>query len=264
MRRSSLKKRREDRIGYLVSGGVICIFLASLFFYFKVSNSEVEIDKNTLCEKNRDYNKHVILLDITDKYSFIQTNDIKLKVEQIIKELQKGEQLKVYFLTDIISEQLKPAISVCNPGRGDSESYIYSNPTLIKRKWKEKFYIPLSNTINKISNNQSYSRSPLMEMIQIINILEFKSNVKNKKITIISDLIQNSKSFSFFKDNVQTFFKSPYFNKVRTNMSGLDVEIFLTRRDKLEYLQNKNYLEFWGSYIHNQGAMISKIVRIDG
>lgn len=57
----------------------------------------VEVDPITLCSKDGIYKKHLVLIDITDTYNFIQLTNIKSEIETIIKNLDKGEQIQIFF-----------------------------------------------------------------------------------------------------------------------------------------------------------------------
>ena len=241
---------------------IISLVIGALILYKNYNKKN--IDKTTLCEDGTNYNKHIILLDLTDTYNFVQLEDIKQNIEDIIISLSKKEQLKIFFLTNNISKETRSAITICNPGTGDNESYFYKNPDLIKKRYNEKFYLPLSRTVSELDNNNVANLSPIIEMIQWINVKEFK-NSPNNKLTIVSDMIQNGKDFSFFKNKINdNFFTKMYFNKYRTNMKNFKVNILLTRRAKYQNLQNQNYLNFWIKYFNKQNAEINRIIRIDG
>lgn len=257
--------KKFNILGWILSSSLIIIIIIASYFIIKLKLDKRDIDKVTLCDKNFSYGKHIILVDITDKYNFMQINDIKLNLENIIKKLEKGKQVKVYFLNDNVTEKDLPVINICNPGTGSDSSYIYSNPKLIEKQWNEKFYKPLSNTMNVLENDQTYSYSPIIEMIQWINIVEFKnSNENENKLTIISDMIQNSKEYSFFKNKINNFEETSFFNKYRTNMKNFEVQIMLTRRDNLNKFQTPEYIDFWIKYFGLQNAVINSIKRIDG
>jgi hypothetical protein len=101
-------------------------------------------------------------------------------------------------------------------------------------------------------------------MIQWINVKEFKnSDFSLNKLTIISDMIQNSPEYSFFKNKIDTYKNSDYYLKYKTNMQNFEVQIMLTRRDKMSKYQSNEYLDFWLKYFELQNAIIKEIKRID-
>ncbi|MCT7646835.1 hypothetical protein [Aliarcobacter butzleri] len=259
------KDNRNTILSWILLAIVITVGIFLIGIYLKFTMNKSEIDKVTLCEKNASYGKHIILLDITDKYNFIQINDIKINIENIIKNLGKGKQVKVYFLNDKVTQDDLPVINICNPGNGDANSYIYSNPRLLEKQWTEKFYKPLSNTLNIIEKENVFSYSPIIEMIQWINVNEFKNfESTDNKLTIISDMIQNSPEYSFLKNKINDFDNSDFYLKYKTNMQNFTVQILLTRRDKMNKYQNNEYLDFWLKYFELQNAIVNTIKRIDG
>ena len=260
-----LRKNKNIFLGWILLTLAFIISISLLGFYLKFTMDKNEIDKVTLCEKNVSYGKHIILLDITDKYNFIQINDIRMNIEGIIKNLEKGKQVKVYFLNDKVTQDDIPAIEICNPGNGKLDSYIHSNPRHLEKQWNEKFYKPLSNTLTIIEKDNIFTYSPIIEMIQWINVKEFKnSDFSLNKLTIISDMIQNSPEYSFFKNKIDTYKNSDYYLKYKTNMQNFEVQIMLTRRDIMSKYQSNEYLDFWLKYFELQNAIIKEIKRIDG
>lgn len=272
MARYSRKKNSNtisNMIGIVLFLLVISIVSIGAYYYYNNIQEKKNIDKKTMCNNNINYSKNIVLLDMTDSYSYIQISDIKLRIENLIRSLPEGEQLKVYFLKDIVDETVKPAITICNPGRGEGKSYLYSNPKLIEKKWEDQFYKPLKNTINAISDGKTYSTSPIIEIIQLINILEFKSHINDfgkNKLIIISDMIQNSKEYSFFRNDVdiKRFNQSTYFDKYKSNMMNFEVDLMFIRRTKYKELQSQRQVDFWINYFTIQNAEINKIIKVDG
>jgi len=259
------KKKSYSNLIAAISIFLLLIFVAVVAYTYinKIKDID-EIDKVTFCSKTKSYDKHVILLDITEKYNFVQVNDIKNNIEKLIKELAIGEKLEIYFLKDKVSEKDIPALEVCNPNSGDNSDFLFSNPRLLKKNWNEKFYQPLMNTMNVIDEENEYNSSPILEMIQWINVRTFKPNVDStNKLTIVSDMIQNSKNVSFFKDNISKL-NNDANTKFITNMNNVEVNLLVIYRNKYKKFQTKQHIEFWLKYFTKQKALVNTIKRIDG
>ena len=91
--------------------------------------------------------------------------------------------------------------------------------------------------------------------------------MQNYKITIISDMIQNSENVSFFKTRLASlshFIDSPGYIKVRTDLDNVDVDIVVVRRDRYEALQSRKYINFWVDVLSSMNARVDNIKATDG
>jgi hypothetical protein len=159
-------------------------------------------------------------------------------------------------------------MEVCNPGKGEDISGLVGNKKLVIQKWEDKLYSPLSKILSDFDEREQITdNSPIFETIQMINNLSLKkSKVGTKtRFTIISDFIQHSKDYSFFRNkNIKSFWTSNYYKKVYTKFEKINVSLLFIRRNGREKYLNKRYLDFWKKYFIKLGSENVTIGRLEG
>jgi len=262
------KKQKSDKLGYVLIGAVVLI-LGSIGVFIAM-NRTVEVDKLTMCRVDGNFDRQIIVLDMTDNYNEIQVQQIKHIIESIVDHLAVREQLQLFFIDSTIPSKMKPELLLCNPGDGAGKSEIYSNPKLFKKRWEKRFHEPLNEKMQELSGAYTSTTSPIIETIQAVNNIAIpyeREDGHHYKITIISDMIQNSQSLSFFKKRssmLTHFVDSPSYVKTRTDLSGVDLDIVIVRRDKYEALQSRDYIDFWVELFSSMDANVENIKATDG
>lgn len=262
------KKEKSDKIGYLLIGIVVLIIGAVGVFI--AMNRGVEVDKKSMCRLDGDFDRHIVILDMTDNYNKIQIQQIKHIIENIVDNLDVSEQLQLFFINNTLPSEMKPAFALCNPGDGEGKSEIYSNPKLFKKRWDKRFHTPLKAKLATLSGNYTSTTSPILETIQAVNNIALpyvRDDLHHYKVTIISDMIQNSKNLSFFKTHgsaLKKFINTPEYMKVRTDLKDVDINIVMVRREKFESLQSRAYVDFWIEVLSNMSANVENIKVTDG
>ena len=137
-RKKSVTKRGKKSTGNLAGIliiSVVVILVASIIYSFVfVSSNQVKRNKDNLCRVDGQYNKHVVVLDITGKYSLLQHKTIRSSIENIVKNLELEEQLQFYFITDNVATVVKPLMEVCNPGKGENINGLVGNKKVSNSK----------------------------------------------------------------------------------------------------------------------------------
>jgi hypothetical protein len=247
---------------------VVAVIVAIAVFI--VMHRGAEIDKESMCRSDGAFDRHIVILDMTDNYNAIQVQQIKHIINNIVSNLAVTEQLQLYFINNTMPSETKAELLLCNPGDGAGKSEIYSNPKLFKKRWNERFYSPLMAKIKALSGDYTSSTSPILETIQAVNNLAFpyvREGQHKYKITLISDMIQNSDELSFFKTSASSlahFIDSPGYIKTRTDLDGVDIDIVVVRRDQFESLQSREYIDFWVEVLTSMSANVENIKLTDG
>ena len=262
------KKEKSDKLGYVLIT-VVVLILGSIGVFIAM-NRGVEVDKTTMCRLDGNFDRQIVVLDMTDNYNAIQVQQIKHIIENIVNNLAVSEQLQLFFIDSTMPSEMKPALSLCNPGDGAGKSEIYSNPKLFKQRWEKRFHTPLSVKMQALNGEYTSTTSPIIETIQAVNNIAIpyvREEGRRYKITIISDMIQNSESLSFFKTGASSlahFVDSPAYVKTRTDLDGVDLDIVIVRRDKYEGLQSREYIDFWVELFSSMNANVENIKATDG
>jgi len=262
------KKEKSDKLGYLLIAVVVTVLTSIAVFI--AMNRGVEVDKKSMCRSDGVFDRHIVILDMTDNYNSIQVQQIKHIINNIVENLAVTEQLQLYFINNTMPSEMKAEFALCNPGDGAGKSEIYSNPKLFKKRWDKRFYRPLMAKMKDLSGDYTSTNSPILETIQAVNNIALpyvREDDSRYKVTIISDMIQNSKELSFFKtrsSSLAHFVDSPGYIKTRTDLEGVDIDIVIVRRDKFESLQSRDYIDFWVEVLTSMSANVENIKLTDG
>jgi hypothetical protein len=262
------KKDKSDKLGYILIAVVVTILSAVAVFI--AMNRGVEVDKASMCRLDGVFDRHIVILDMTDNYNSIQVQQIKHIIENIVDNLAVSEQLQLYFIDSTMPSEMKAELSLCNPGDGKGKSEIYSNPKLFQKRWEKRFHTPLMAKLTELSGDYTSTTSPILETIQAVNNIALpyvREDGRRYKVTIISDMIQNSDALSFFKTRASSlvhFVDSPGYIKTRTDLDGVDIDIVIVRRDKFESLQSRDYIDFWVEVLTSMSANVDNIKLTDG
>lgn len=269
-KKSETKRAKKDDgnlVGILIISTVVLLVIGIIYAFVSVSSEKIERNKENLCRVDGNYNKHVIVLDITGRYSLIQHKTIRQAIENEVKDLALDEQLQLYFITDSVVAGVKPLMEVCNPGKGENVDGLTGNKRLIKKKWEDKLYNPLNKILSDFDANPTIAaKSPILETIQMINNLSLKKSKEGTKtrFTIMSDFIQNSDDYSFFRNKIENFWNSNYRHKIYTKFDDVDVKLMFIRRNGREEYLSEKYLDFWKKIFEESGSKKVTVERIEG
>ena len=179
-----------------------------------------------------------------------------------------GTHIALYVIDDKERKVIGPDFEICAPRTGNEANALYENPKLIRQRWLERFEQPLDRAIAGFMQPSKADYSPIMEILQVVSLSAFppEANTAKKKIIIISDMLQHTPEWSNYRGQMD-FGKlkdTAYFQRIRTDLHGAEVEILYVRRDGAEKLQTKRHAYFWADFIQAIGGKVTLIEKIDG
>jgi hypothetical protein len=234
---------------------IVSVFVAASIYLYRehLIKSKIELNKETLCHENGAYAYHVILIDNSEVYSPIQKADIKKRLNSLINNIKTNEKISFFIVNDESINSLNPVFSKCKIRDGQNADDLIENRKKIIQKKKNKFDDPLGETIESITSKRNASMtSPIFEMIQAVAVFGFplagNTGEKTKRLVIFSDLLQNTNDFSFYRTTTEngSFWNTDYFKRVKTDLTGVDVKIFILRNKSQKV---KELVVFWESLL---------------
>lgn len=252
----------------LITLGILALLAGVGFlFYWQQNQKSITLD-DRLCPINAPIEgHHVFLIDQTDPFTEIQQQAFKIKMQQMLVQVPQYHLVSVYTVNSDYKDHQTPLIERCNPGNGDGLSEMTNNVNKIKKRYQAEFVEPLQNLVTQIDTTIEDSSSPIMETIQTVNLNSFLKdpNDMQKHLVIVSDLIQNTPLINMYRTknlNFKAFEKQFAYQKVSTNLSGVDVDIlWLKRRPEI---QNKALTDFWEQYFMNNHAQLKALEPLEG
>ena len=258
---------QEDKKGVVII--IICavFFISISVFAIIVNNDKIELDKITLCPTKEPPRGHTaILVDRTDPLSQAQTKWLFELVNNIKASLSVHEKLSVIPITKESGKFIDPIFSLCSPRKGDSASVIYENPNKLRLKFELKFGQPLQKILDKLRKGETYDESPIIESIQrLTEDKSFSSIAENRKIIIISDMLQNTRPINHYKKySPDTFVESKYFNQIKPELNNTCVTIYyLASSDpKARNFQGERHKNFWKKFFKKSNAGCFSLIPI--
>jgi hypothetical protein len=261
-------RRGESKLGIIVASFlmfVVVVFIGGIFT-FSANNELKEIDEKTLCYKD-DVPTDIIaiLIDSTEPLDEKTVRNAQLEIENIIKNSPTNTLVNLYAIETGSEKHIRPIANLCKPDDGTSASELTSSPAWIKKIFNDKFVLPLADHLTSLLKMPPSTSSPIIESLQSAVIESFLSheNSGDKKIVLISDMIQNTSMYSFYKESVS--FNS-YFSKVKNSGSGLlnltDINIqVLVVPNNVPNGTREDLTRFWGKFFRENNANSNVILR---
>lgn len=236
--------------------------------YITVARDSRSLDKVTLCPE-RPASVTVLLVDVTDAMNLPQQQDFQNQLVQLKNSIPRYGQLSVVRVDATASDLLRPVIVRCNPGTAADTDELKGNPGKLQRQWSEGFDRPLAAAFRSITSASGAAQSPIMESIQSVALTELQRPGQAdvpKRLIVASDLLQNTHYINFYKPlpTRVDFTSSSAFRRVRTDLRGIDVELWQLERDDAGTTQPRALSDLWQGAIEAQGGIVSRIYNVSG
>lgn len=269
-RLSQVEKRRnqEQRKGvFLIVVVAIAVIGVAAAYFAAVDNQRV-LDPTTLCPQDPS-SVTVLLVDVTDPMNLPQQQDFLNQLTKLKNSIPRFGQLTVMRVDSTGETLLTPIITRCSPGTGSDTDDIKGNPQKVQKQWEDGFAEPLDVAFKSIVRASGADQSPIIESLQSVALTEFQKPGREdvpKRLVIASDLLQNTQGISFYKKlpTPEDFVRSEAFRRVRTDLRGVDVELWQLQRLDAARTQPRALSELWERAIAEQGGMITRLYNVSG
>jgi hypothetical protein len=262
------RKAARDRLG-LVLIALAILLACGLFAASKyIQGKRPALDNASMCPVDGPAGLIVLLVDTTDPLNAIQQADLRNQLERLKSGMPKYYAIEVYTVSEPKEGLLKPlGARVCNPGDSRDASELTSNPRLIKERWEKRFSAPLEDLFTRMLVAPTAKESPIFESIQSVAVTAFGSlhdSTSHRTLVIVSDMLQNMPEYSQYRQigTFQDFEHSAYYQRIKPDLRGVDVELYYIRRD--QNVQLSKHILFWQDYFVAAGATLTHVVRLEG
>ncbi len=266
--------RRKQWIGVLLLALVAATIAALFGVKLMLEDRRTPLDPDTLCPTTGPSGYLAIVFDKTDSYNPIQQRFLHRWFNTLEQQIPAGTRVSLYVIDGRDEPRLDPELSLCNPGDGSDANVLYENPALLNKRWQTRFQQPLEQAIATSIEPAKADSSPIFEILQTVALSAFPPNVGTdapdpatpRKIVLVSDMIQHTPEWSHYRGqlDMKRLQATPYYQKVRTDLQGAEVQILYVRRAGSEQLQTKRHALFWADYIQSIGGRVTLVERIDG
>lgn len=263
--RARKAEQSDKRTGIILGtlGVILIISLAGLVWWFKEMKDV--LDPLTMCPKKGPYLVHVLLFDQSDPISPQQALAVRQKIDAIKDSAKPGYRFDIYSFEGDAKNVLTPILSICSPGRKEDANELYQNPDRFRKRYEEKFSPALDKVVSQLLEQSKRPNSPIVESLKAASLSSFgpiRSEATKLRVTMISDMIQNTAAYSHLKTdpNFQQLSKSAAWPTLRPDLKGAEVDIVYLLRPEAKRagatVQNQGHQLFWEQLIRASGGQL--------
>lgn len=266
MPRKAKKKKRDN--GSLVGAlSLICIVLvvgatAGIFYYFYTQSQGPEIDEASLCPETGPEAHLAILVDTTDPMSLTQLETARQHIERKISDAAVNTRISFSTVNPEGSVRESTFFSMCKPQSGADADMLTQNPRMIEERFQTEFAGPIQDAMDALMTVPEADASPIMESAQ-----EFAARIPGfivsdvpRELVLMSDLVQHSDIFSFFRgDDWESFSRSDGPARFGSAFEGATVTVLRLPRltERMAEIE-----DFWVRYFDAQGIQRVRVTPI--
>jgi len=246
---------------------VVAVVLLVGGAYFWATSSRRSLDEQ-LCPTTPD-SVTVLLVDVTDPMNMAQRQDFENQLTKLKNSIPRYGKLIVAKVDATGDRLLSPVITRCNPGTADDVSSTTGDPAAVQKQWDEGFDAPLREAFKRLDSATGADKSPILESIQSVALTELQKPGQEKlpkRLIVASDLLQNTADLSFYRSlpDPRSFTDSPLFRRVRTDLRGVEVELWMLERSDAATTQPRSLADLWERIIDAEGGDMRRIYNVSG
>lgn len=262
------RARDEQRAALLKIVGVLAVVVAVGVLYFSVRSGARDLDPETLCPTKVD-SVAVLLVDVTDPMNAAQRQDFSNQLTRLKNSIPRYGKLIVAKVDATGSNLLAPVITRCNPGTAEDVSSATGDPAAVQKQWEEGFDRPLTQAFERLATASAAGQSPILESIQSVALTELqKPGLEGtpRRLVVASDLLQNTGDASFYRDlpEPRAFVDGPVFRRLRTDLRGVEVELWMLERADAASTQPRALADLWERIVDAEGGEVRRIYNVSG
>jgi hypothetical protein len=244
------------------------VVIAVVGIYVTVQASHRTLDLVTLCPA-KPTSVTVLLVDVTDPMNTPQRQDFMNQLARLENSIPRYGELVVSKVDPTDANLLSPVITRCNPGTAADVSEATGDPATVQKQWADGFDKPLQAAFERIATASGADKSPIMESIQSVALTEFQKPGREgmpRRLIVASDLLQNTGDVSFYRGlpDPQAFTSSPAFRRARTDLRGIDVELWMLERTDAASTQPRALADLWDRIVTSQGGDLKRVYNVSG
>ena len=211
------------------------------------------IDEASLCPSGGAVGHLAILVDTTDPISLSQLQAARQRIERKIADAPFGTRVSFSTVSPNLDLRDDAFFSMCKPQAGADASILTQNPAMIEARFQAEFAGPVSNVMNALLSVPEAPNSPIMESAQEFasRIPGFSSIDVPRELVLLSDLMQHSATFSFYRgDNWEGFASMGGPTRFGSNFRDASVSVL-----RIPRLPDRTAIvdDFWVRYFDAQG-----------
>lgn len=255
------KKKKRDA---LVGGSLIALGLLILgaLIVLIIVLQPVDRDPNTNCPVDGPRAIHAIMIDRSDPLTPSQVQQVKQHLQRLISRTAEDTRLDIYSFEGSLTDVLEPTLTICAPRRPEDIDPWAQGPIPAKEIYR-RFADRLNSEVDELLAAHTQPVSPIIESLRGATQTSFGLVDPREiplKITLISDLIQNTRTVSHFRvpPDFDALQHSNLWSVLRPDFKGAEVEVLYILRPNAmrsgQPIQNIGHQQFWEALLIASGG----------
>ncbi|MCY4237087.1 MAG: hypothetical protein OXC93_01815 [Rhodospirillaceae bacterium] len=243
----------KNALWYFLAALVIVILVGMAALWFQ--NRSEGTGENLCPAKSGPAAGLAVLLDLTDPLENVQIERLRGILDRRIAEAVPNTLIAVGAVHADTGAR-GADFALCKPESGERANEIYENPRMIAERYRKKFRLPFDKILERMLRSPKADSSPIMESLQalLVGTSGFVDAKYPRRVIIVSDLLQHSAAFSFYRrDRWATFVRSPNAQRLAGRLNGVVVEICRVPRPNAR-IKKAEVDDFWVNYFERAGA----------
>ena len=245
---------KEDKKGIAIIASLVLLGVAVFYLSYQLKPKKYRIDEQSLCSKDEVVKlKKIVLIDKSDKWSSHNIEKMDSWLSEIHEGVAMNSRLNILsiFGNDENSTKVKTLFDKCSPGSNTDCNALYENCRDIKENYDRAFQKPLVEITEMLAKPGEAETSPLFE-----TMTEIVDNIKSEEaeIHIISDFMENSYKFNFYKEVVSVDDAIKEYALPSDMNITVYMHIIERRKHSRELLDEVKNL--WKEYFEKQGITV--------
>lgn len=190
----------------------------------------------------------IILIDQSDPFNSDDRLWVDKELDDAARELPRYSRATLLGLTRT-PYQLAGSFRRCTPGSPNDVNELTDNRGFIEVEWRERFYEPMRLAAEEIMRDAEEPRSPIIEALETIaDRADFTPQQQQRRIVIVSDMVQNSEGFSFLESGISwsAFQRTPLYRAL-PELRGVEIEVHIVPR-RGSSIPPERIRAFWRHY----------------
>lgn len=257
MRRSRNRFSPEDRRGLMLfAAGIAVLAALAAVVLQKIHSPENDYDRQTLCNESLPRQVHnLFIIDVSDAMSAHQKKFLSRHIARLLEASTVNDRFTIFVLDERYSGLSEPVVDLCKPRSAEDVSSLTANRLFVENLYEKRFESPLRGAIADTVSASDQPISPIYEALSDVAALKrIDPRAQEVNLTLVSDMIQNSRAGSVFSSGPEAIEKLPMIDlrRARTRVLWLN-------REKYSQYQTPELASSWEDYL----ASVSRFDQIE-
>lgn len=247
MRAGARRLSAEDRKGIVIFAAGSTILLGLVVFAVMVLRSPSrDYDPVTLCNENLPRpQQHLVVIDASDTLSPHQRQFLQTHLSGLLESASVNDRFSIFVLDERYHGLSEPVVDLCKPPSGENVNALTANQHFVQSLYRERFEQPLDQAIAAAVAAGEQPVSPIFEALSDLAALNrIDPAAQSIRLTIVSDMIQNSRAGSVFKRGAAAIDQLPLIDLRRAT-----TRVYWLDRDKYQQYQTADLEASWQDYL---------------